>query len=94
LVFAQLSCYMELDKRGLPKWKILVFFLAILIAFFALPFIYQTVYGDNDVRCKTPLVGLVLFFWLFGGGSILLTHFVFLIFRYFRMKKDTLVKGN
>ena len=80
LMFTLQVCgYILLDKNNLSKWKYLLLAIGLILDFFVLPDYFMPEYKEGELRCGMPVLGLYLAFWIFGGGSIILTHIVYLI---------------
>ena len=86
----QVCCYIALDKYHLSKWKYLVLLLGLVLDFIILPEYFMPQYKEGELRCGLPSMGVLLAFWVFGGGSIILTHIIYII-----VQKNNKVKtGN
>ncbi|WP_264520650.1 hypothetical protein [Flavobacterium sp. N1994] len=80
IMFALQICgYILLDTFNLPRWKYLLLAIGLFLDFFILPDYFMPVYREGQLRCGLPELGIHLAFWIFGCGSIICTHIVYVI---------------
>lgn len=74
----QVCSYIILDKFNLNKWKYLLLVIGLILDFFVLPNYFIPEFKNREVRCGMPALGITLAFWIFGGGTIITTHIIYM----------------
>jgi len=77
ILIAQIICYLTLDKLNLSAWRYLILALIMLVYIFVLPAYFIPDNPKTEPRCGMPELGITLAFWLFGGGTTLITHLTY-----------------
>lgn len=88
LLFAfQVIAYILLDKYKFGSWKYLVLAVCLILNFFILPYYFMPDYSESEIRCGMPALGIILGFWILGGGLTIVTHLVYFIIKKINRKK-------
>lgn len=90
MFFIQVFGYILLDKYNFSNWKYLLLIIGLILDFMVLPSYFMPHYKEGEFRCGLPALGITLAFWILGGGSIILTHFVYVVVKTrIKAKKNT-----
>ncbi len=73
----QVGAYILLDYNKLNKWKYLVLAIWLVLDFFILPGYFMPDYKNGEMQCGLPALMITFLFWTFGGGIVIITHFVY-----------------
>ena len=79
MFIVQLFGYIILDKYNLSNWKYLLFGVCLILDFLILPDYFIPDFKSGEVRCGMPALGIIMAFWIFGCGLVILTHIVYVI---------------
>jgi len=77
MAFVQCLCYLFIDSKKIKTSKLWVLLLFILAYFILFPFLYYQKY--EGARCGLPILAMYGFFWIFGGGVTIITHFAYFL---------------
>jgi hypothetical protein len=67
--------YWIIDNRNLPINKLWVILLILLFYLIIFPYIFfQLEFRNDGPKCGLPVMGMIGAFWLFGGGTTIITH--------------------
>lgn len=90
-IIIQVAGYILLDKFNLRNWKYLIICLFLSMYIFVLPGFFIPDNPANGIRCGMPALAITLAFWIFGCGSVLITHLAYIVIRNFEKgtKKNT-----
>lgn len=77
IVITQFAMYHWVDKKSFKINKIWILIGLITAQLFVFPQLTSLAYGLKDIKCGMPIVGLHLFFIIFGGGLNLIVHILY-----------------
>jgi hypothetical protein len=86
MLVIQVIGYILLDKYNLSKWKYLVLGIILILNVFILPDYFIPHNPNHKPICGMPAMGITLAFWIIGGGTTLVTHFVYGIFQKYLLR--------
>ena len=84
----QVSLYFALDKTEFNYGKVILFLLILLAYLFILPQVFSPEYEPGGINCGMPILGIYIAFWIFGGGSAILIHLIYLLTNKLLNKSD------
>lgn len=74
VAISQLGIYFILDQTNKKHGKTILFILVLMAHFFVFPPYYYPQPVPGGTNCGMPLLGIMLVFWLIGGGITVIIH--------------------
>jgi hypothetical protein len=87
LTFFQVLVYVILDENRVLFPKLPILLLLLILEFFILPPYFYPEKPPGEPGCGLPLLGIMLAFWIIGGGVAVVTHILYGLWAAYRYKK-------
>ena len=88
-VIIQVLCYVFVDNKKIKYGRIMTLVFFLLSYFILLPYgFYQIIFGNEQLRCGLPVLGMYLALWFVGGGLTIITHLLYYVEKKAEIKRN------